>query len=116
MKTKQIHHSRKARVIEVVHTVTLEGDGTGEQAYREVDRYWSTDGKLLAENDPYMEVAIPACNKLRHETLKDAEDYVPVIRDRNFGTKKEKDNHRLHAYECQECGFFHVGHRRERPQ
>jgi len=55
-----------------------------------------------------------ACCKLRHDTFQEAEDYVKVVRGRNTGTKKEKDNHRLHAYRCPHCGYYHVGHWRGR--
>jgi hypothetical protein len=50
------------------------------------------------------------CNKLRHDTLQDAQDYCQVVRGRNTGTKLEKHNYRLHAYRCPHCNYFHVGH------
>lgn len=44
-----------ARVIQViVTTLTLRGDGDHDP-YRRVTQYWSLDGKLLAEDDPYRE-------------------------------------------------------------
>lgn len=41
-----------ARVIQVIETTALRGEGTEEDKYREVKQYWDFDGKLLAENDP----------------------------------------------------------------
>lgn len=42
-----------ARVIEVIETVLeLRGDGK-EDPMRRVRQYWSKDGQLLAEYDPY---------------------------------------------------------------
>jgi len=55
-----------------------------------------------------------SCSKFRLESLKEAEDYVRVVRGKNVGTKREKSNYRLHAYQCPECGYFHIGHRRGR--
>lgn len=41
-----------ARVIQVIETTALRGEGTAEDKCREVKQYWDFDGKLLAENDP----------------------------------------------------------------
>lgn len=54
------------------------------------------------------------CQKYRLETLGQAEEYVRVVQGKNVGTKLEKANYRLHAYQCLSCGFFHVGHWRGR--
>ena len=43
----------RARVIQVIETIALRGEGTEEDKCREVKQYWDFDGKLLAENDPY---------------------------------------------------------------
>lgn len=43
-----------ARVIEVIETTLLrKGDGTAVSPIRIVKQYWSLDGRLLAEVDPY---------------------------------------------------------------
>lgn len=42
---------RKVRLIEVIETVALRGDGENTIA-RLVTQYWSKEGQLLAENDP----------------------------------------------------------------
>lgn len=41
----------KARVIRVIETVSLIGDGTEENPIREITQYWSFDGKHLANKD-----------------------------------------------------------------
>ena len=42
----------KARVIHVIETTALRGEGIEEDKCREVKQYWNFEGKLLAENDP----------------------------------------------------------------
>jgi hypothetical protein len=42
---------KSARVISVVETISLRGNGKDDHI-REVHQYWSVDGKLLAEHDP----------------------------------------------------------------
>jgi hypothetical protein len=44
-------HDRGSRVIQVVETTTLEGNGKDE-SYREVVTYRTMDGELLAVYDP----------------------------------------------------------------
>ena len=41
-----------ARVIRVIETRSIRGDGTEEDKCRVVKQYWDFDGKLLAEHDP----------------------------------------------------------------
>ncbi len=41
----------KAELIEVIHTVATRGKGVHGDPIRNVDQYWSKDGKLLAEKD-----------------------------------------------------------------
>lgn len=55
------------------------------------------------------------CNKLRHDTFFEAENYLRVVKGKNVGTKQEKHNYRLHAYKCPYCNFWHVGHWRGKP-
>lgn len=40
-----------AKLINVIETKALRGNGTDEDRCRIVTQYWSVDGKLLAEND-----------------------------------------------------------------
>lgn len=46
------HGCRSAEVIEVIRTVATRGDGR-TTIFRAVTSYWSKDGVLLAEVDPY---------------------------------------------------------------
>lgn len=41
-----------ARVIQVIETTALRGEGTEVDKCREVKQYWDFDGNFLAENDP----------------------------------------------------------------
>lgn len=45
-------HFRSAKVIWVIEVSTLEGNRPNDPLAREVIRYLSLDGKLLATNDP----------------------------------------------------------------
>lgn len=42
----------RAKVIQVIETVAMRGDGSLENMCRWVRQYWSLEGELLAENDP----------------------------------------------------------------
>lgn len=42
----------QARVIQVIETTALRGEGTEEDKCRKVKQYWNLEGDLLAENDP----------------------------------------------------------------
>ena len=52
MKFKISQEAKSARVIQVIETVTLAGDGTDANPVYEVHQYWTLDGDLLAKNDP----------------------------------------------------------------
>lgn len=41
-----------AKVIQVIETKALRGEGSEVDMCRIVTQYWNFDGKLLAENDP----------------------------------------------------------------
>ena len=51
MKFKISKEAKSARVIQVIETVTLAGDGTDANPVYEVHQYWTLDGDLLAKND-----------------------------------------------------------------
>ena len=42
-----------AKVIQVIETKALKGEGTQENPARTVIQYWDLDGNLLAERDNY---------------------------------------------------------------
>lgn len=41
-----------AKVIQVIQTKALRGEGTQQDMYRIVTQYWDFKGNLLAEHDP----------------------------------------------------------------
>ena len=43
---------RAPRVIQVIEVYEQRGSGTEEDVYREVRRYYTLEGRYLAENDP----------------------------------------------------------------
>ena len=53
MKQPNFQETKSARVIQVIETVSLAGDGTDESPLYEVHQYWTLDGDLLAKNDPF---------------------------------------------------------------
>lgn len=40
-----------AKIIEVIETKSLRGEGTVENPCRQVTQYWNLEGELLAEHD-----------------------------------------------------------------
>lgn len=42
----------RAKIVCLIETKALRGEGTPQDMCRTVTQYWSLDGKLLAENDP----------------------------------------------------------------
>ncbi len=44
-----------AKVIQVIETRSSRGRGTENDLSRQVVQYWSMEGELLAEKDPYTE-------------------------------------------------------------
>jgi hypothetical protein len=54
MKVEVKYPIYNAEVIQVIRT-ELERRGTGAEGdpYRRIEQYWTLDGKLLFENDPY---------------------------------------------------------------
>ena len=53
MKQPNFQETKSARVIQVIETVSLAGDGTDTNPVYEVHQYWTLDGDLLAKNDPF---------------------------------------------------------------
>jgi len=50
-KTVRPRGTDSAKVIEVIETKSIRGDGTADDVCREVIQYWSLDGELLAERE-----------------------------------------------------------------
>ena len=53
MKQPNFQETKSARVIQVIETVSLAGDGTDTNPVYEVHQYWTLDDDLLAKNDPF---------------------------------------------------------------
>lgn len=51
-KVKGSRGTDSARVVSVIETRALRGNGTEEDKCRIVTQYWDFEGNLLAENDP----------------------------------------------------------------
>lgn len=43
-----------AKVIQVIETISIKGNGTEDDPARAVKQYWSFDGAMIAENDPFI--------------------------------------------------------------
>lgn len=43
-----------AKLAKVIYTINTEGDGTAGNPVREVERYWTLDGRLIATIDPFV--------------------------------------------------------------
>ncbi|MEY8295024.1 hypothetical protein [Limosilactobacillus caviae] len=70
MKELTLKIPSKAELIEVIHTVATRGKGVYGDPIRNVDQYWSKDGKLLAEKDIIrdMEVTHSKIEKVKAKT------------------------------------------------
>ena len=62
MKAEDFQKTKSGRVIQVIETVSLAGDGTDAHPIYESHQYWSLDGKLLAKSEPPInpDDAVPA--------------------------------------------------------
>ncbi len=58
MKELTLKTPSKAELIEVIHTVATRGKGVHGDPIRNVDQYWSKDGKLLAEKDTIRDMEV----------------------------------------------------------
>ena len=58
MKSKIPQETKSARVIQVIETVSLAGNGTDESPLYEVHQYWSLDGKPLAKSAPPINIEL----------------------------------------------------------
>lgn len=55
---KKLNHVREVKMMEVIHVVSYEGEGTKENPARLIDEYYSKDGALLAVKDQWLEQEI----------------------------------------------------------
>lgn len=55
---KKSNHVRQVEIMEVIHIVSYEGEGTKGNPARLIDEYYSKDGALLAVKDQWLEQEI----------------------------------------------------------
>ena len=52
---KKSNHVREVKMMEVIHVVSFEGEGTKENPARLINEYYSKEGALLATKDEWLE-------------------------------------------------------------
>lgn len=60
---KKSNHVREVKMMEVIHVVSFEGEGTEENPARLINEYYSKEGALLATNDEWLEREIEKVRK-----------------------------------------------------
>lgn len=60
---KKLNHVREVKMMEVIHVVSFEGEGTKENPARLIDEYYSKEGALLATKDEWLEREIEKAQK-----------------------------------------------------
>lgn len=60
---KKSSHVREVKMMEVIHVVSFEGEGTEENPARLINEYYSKEGTLLATNDEWLEREIEKVRK-----------------------------------------------------
>ena len=60
---KKLNHVREVKMMEVIHVVSFEGEGTKENPARLIDEYYSKEGALLATKDDWLEREIEKAQK-----------------------------------------------------
>ncbi|MCD5192403.1 hypothetical protein IV460_15295 [Enterococcus casseliflavus] len=60
---KKSNHVREVKMMEVIHVVSFEGEGTEENPARLINEYYSKEGTLLATKDEWLEREIEKAQK-----------------------------------------------------
>lgn len=60
---KKLNHVREVKMMEVIHVVSFEGEGTEENPARLINEYYSKEGTLLATKDEWLEQEIEKAQK-----------------------------------------------------
>ena len=60
---KKLNHVREVKMMEVIHVVSFEGEGTKENPARLINEYYSKEGALLATKDEWLEREIEKAQK-----------------------------------------------------
>ena len=61
---KKSNHVREVKMMEVIHVVSFEGEGTKENPARLINEYYSKEGTLLATKDDWLEREIEKAQNL----------------------------------------------------
>lgn len=61
---KKLNHVREVKMMEVIHVVSFEGEGTKENPARLINEYYSKEGALLATKDDWLEREIEKAQNL----------------------------------------------------
>lgn len=60
---KKSNNVREVEIMEAIHVVSYEGEGTKENPARLIDEYYSKEGALLATKDEWLEWEIEKAQK-----------------------------------------------------
>ena len=60
---KKSNNVREVKMMEVIHVVSFEGEGTKENPARLINEYYSKEGTLLATKDDWLEREIEKAQK-----------------------------------------------------
>lgn len=60
---KKSNHVREVKLMEVIHVVSFEGEGTKGNPARLINEYYSKEGALLATKDEWLEREIEKAQK-----------------------------------------------------
>lgn len=60
---KKSNNVREVKMMEVIHVVSFEGEGTEENPARLINEYYSKEGTLLATKDEWLEREIEKAQK-----------------------------------------------------
>lgn len=60
---KKSNNVREVKMMEVIHVISFEGEGTEENPARLINEYYSKEGTLLATKDEWLEQEIEKAQK-----------------------------------------------------
>ncbi|MGM0295094.1 hypothetical protein [Enterococcus sp. AZ034] len=60
---KKSNHVREVKMMEVIHVISFEGEGTKGNPARLINEYYSKEGALLATKDEWLEREIEKAQK-----------------------------------------------------
>ena len=60
---------QSAKLIHLIETTETHGDGTKTDPVRTAKSYWTLDGELLFQRDPYLGDIVSASSKVNSESM-----------------------------------------------